>query len=188
MLHSVGLFVLLVICVVQGVRGQALCGKQDTREIINFDDVEVPIPAGTAPLGEPYHWFRFRHTRYDYIDLINCANPWNPELLNLSGSSPNVIYTLEDDDFTLRHYANNAFTMLSFKMLSFLASHMEVFVNTTKPNGQLQSSQRIVLPYRQLVTVVVNQPRIALLSVSCVVKGSADTCSHIFYDDFDVCY
>jgi hypothetical protein len=178
---------LLVLCVTGEARGQPLCGRRDVREVINFDDQVVPVPVGTAPLFQSY-WLEFRHTSYNYIDLINCNNSWNPDTLNMSASSPNVIYTLQDDDLNVRSPSTSTFTLLSFKLLSHLVTNMSVFVNTTGAHGQLQSSQRIILPYRKMVTVTVNQANIKAFSVSCVYKGSTNTCWNTFYDDFDICH
>lgn len=178
---------LLVLCVTGEARGQPLCGRKDTREVINFDGQVVPLPVGIAPLFQSY-FLEFLHTRYEYIDLIHCNNPDNPDTQNMSASPPNVILTLADDDLNVRCPPTKTFTLLSFKLLSHLVANMSVFVNTTGANGQLRSSQIVVLPLRKMVTVTVNQANIRSLSVSCVNKGSTNTCWNTFYDDFDICY
>lgn len=176
---------LLVICVV----GQSsLCGKDDVRKLFTFDDVVVSIPVGVARLDRPYHLFNFDSGIYTVMDLINCNNPWFPEAQNMSGSPPNAIFTGADDSIIISHYANKPFSIMSLKLVAPFSVNVSVFVNTTKPNGQRQSSQLIVLPQRQIVTVILNQSRVRSLSISCRTPGSFDTCGNIHYDDIDVCY
>lgn len=179
---------LIFISIVLALNAQQLCGKQDTHEVLNFDDFVVPIPIGVARLQQPYHYFYFAESVMEYMDALNCDNPWFPDVQNKSGSQPNVLYTPRDIDFKVRHHDDRPFSLLSLKLISPLVSNMQVFVNTTKMGGQQQSSQLIVLPLNQVVTVSVNQSRIIAFSVSCVIKGSTDTCWNTHYDDIEVCH
>lgn len=182
------MIIILFISIAMMINAQQPCGKQDTYEVLNFDDFVVPVPIGVARLQQPYHYFYFAESTMEYIDALNCDNPWFPDVQNKSGSQPNVLYTPPNEDFKVRHYDNRPFTLLSLKLISPLVTNMRVFVNTTKIGGQQQSSQLIVLPLNQVVTVSVNQSRIIAFSVSCVTKGSTDTCWNTHYDNIEVCH
>lgn len=178
---------LLVLCVTGEARGQPLCGRRDTRQVINFDNQVIPLPVGVAPLEQSY-FVQFVQTRYAYVDIMHCDNPAYPDIHNLSASPPNVLLPSNSEALTVRSPPTKTFTLLSFKLLSVYVANMSVFVNTTGANGQLRSSQVVVLPLRKMVTVTINQANIRSLSVSCVNNSSTDTCWTTFYDDFDICY
>lgn len=108
---------------------------------------------------------------------------------NASSSRPNVIFTT-GESLVVRQVPtknNRAFVLLGLSMTSIYIDRMLITLTLSR-NGAVVQATQISLPLQSRVSfVMASRVEADLLHIGCT-NTSFDTCAHIAYDDFSLCY
>lgn len=167
------------------------CTRGQDPLLINFDQYTV-APYDVIALPWPEKDFLFeRGPPSGYSDKhVPVANTSGVTYWDQSASSwPNVILTT-GESLVVRQVPtknNRAFVFLGVSLASIFIDQMVIVLTLSRNNTVVYTSQ-IVLPLQSRVSFVMpSRVEADLLQIGCY-NTSFDTCAHIAYDDFSLCY